>query len=395
MSGDSGKSLILLSHDKSIEYDSKQVFIDGQPEQDLKNKKPGDYAREVAREYYKKHFSAHFENFIVLTGAGSSVDIGKGTNKGKTRSGLWDSVKSEVTEGTLKELCEKIKYDYPSQGCGDIEAILSKAEKAKEYVEGIDGTVKKIKDEIKKVCSLKIPSASPHQLFMQKITKRKLRDPRVKIFTLNYDTLFEQVAQNGFTVLDGFSYSMPRVFNGAYFDYDFVIRENSRIEKEENYVLRVIHIYKLHGSLDWDKQDDEIVKADESKVKDPLIVYPNDEKYEVSYAQPFFEMMLRFQQALRKENVMLLVIGFSFYDKHISAVIKEALKTNTSFRMVVVTKNISDVTDFGEFKEGISRGNLVLIDETFKDFADQYPFPKVYDSDSLGLDMGNIDKNEK
>ena len=54
------------------------------------------------------------------------------------------------------------------------------------------------------------------------------------------------------------------------------------------------------------------------------MIYPKDSKYESSYEQPFFEMMARFQQSLRKENVMLVCIGFSFNDKHIVTVIQEA-----------------------------------------------------------------------
>lgn len=384
MSKVNGRKLILLTYDKSIEYDNSKVFIDGQEDQNLGSAVAEEYAYEKTREYYKRFFSTHSENFIVLTGAGSSVGIGRNGKKGKTRAELWESVKNTVAEKSLKELCGKIKYDYPDgTDAGDIEAILSKAEKAKEYVADITDVVKKIKDHIKTVCSLKIPDAAPHQLFIQKITSRKLRDPRVKIFTLNYDTLFEQAARDGVIVIDGFSYENPRSFNGVNFDYDFVIRENSRIEREENYVPRVVHIYKLHGSLDWERKDTEIIKTKEEEVKDPLIIYPNYEKYEVSYEQPFFEMMLRFQQVLRRENVTLLVIGFSFYDKHITAIVKEALKTNPNFRMVIITKDLSQITGFEEFRVNIRGGNLVMIDETFEEFVKHYPFPQVYQSDLL------------
>lgn len=388
MNNEIKKEIILLSHDKTIEYDDSEVLIDGKKIQDLGGHTSTEYAYEKAREWYKKYFSSHFENLIILTGAGSSIGIGKDKKKGKTREGLWVSIKSKVGEEKLKKLCEEIKYTYPQNGSGDIEAILSKAEKAKEYREGITDIIVEIKKQIKDECSLVLPDDAPHQLFIQKITSRKLRDPRIKLFTLNYDTLFEQAAdKNGFALIDGFSYANPRSFNGIYFDYDFVIRENSRIEKEENYVPRVIHLYKLHGSLDWKKQDDGIVKAKESEIDDPLIIYPNDDKYEVTYQQPFFEMMLRFQQALRRDNVMLLVIGFSFYDKHITAILNEALKTNPSFRMVVVTKNLSSVIDFNGLKGNIPRANLLLIDETFEDFTKNLPFPGIYQSDFLKQEM--------
>lgn len=390
MSSINGRNVILMSHNKLIEFNENEVFVDNRKVDELNGVTAKEYAYVEARKYYANFFSTHFENLVLLAGAGCSASIGKGSKKGKTREELWNSVKKETTDDALKKLCEKIKYDYPKTGYGDIEAILSKAEKAKDYKLGISRIIEKIKKHIVNVCSLELPDGAPHQTFIQKVTSRKLRDPRVKIFTLNYDSLFEQAAKSGFTVIDGFSYANPRSFNGVYFDYDFVIRENSRIEKEENYVARVIHIYKLHGSLDWEKQGDKIIKANEADVKDPLIIYPNFEKYEVSYAQPFFEMMLRFQETLRKENVMLLVLGFGFYDKHITAIIKEALTTNPSFRMAVVTKNLTRIIDFENLKNSVSRGNLILIDDTFEEFSKAYPYPKIYQSDFLKVDLKNV-----
>lgn len=52
---------------------------------------------------------------------------------------------------------------------------------------------------------------------------------RAKIFTLNYDLLFEQAAaKGGYVVIDGFSFSMPRTFSGVYFDYDIVVRNRTK-----------------------------------------------------------------------------------------------------------------------------------------------------------------------
>ena len=386
---------ILISHDVCISYNESEVIISNNKVDDLKGKTKEVYAKDETRSYYKKFLSSHFENLMILTGAGSSVGIGKGSKKGKTREDLWNGVKEQVKEKKLKELCKKIKYTYPENGYGDIEAILSKAEKAREYVSGIEDLIQKIKDKIKEDCCLELSDSSPHELFLNKITSRKLRDPRVKIFTLNYDTLFEQAANNGITIIDGFSYGNPRSFNGTYFDYDFVIRENSRIEREENYIPRVMHMYKLHGSLDWEKKNEEIIKSREQDVKDPLIIYPNYEKYEVSYVQPFFEMMLRFQQALRRKNVLLLVIGFSFYDKHITAVIKEALATNTSLRMLVVTKDMPDIENIEEFKSATQNGNVILASDTFEEFAKHYPIPQIYQSDFLQSTIGDKDKEDE
>ena len=160
-----------------------------------------------------------------------------------------------------------------------------------------------------------------------------------KTFTLNYDTLFEQAARKGnYTIIDGFSFSIPRIFSGRHFDYDIVIRDGSRIKNEDNFVPRVFHLYKPHGSVDWEKRGNNVYqnRAEEISVENSLMIFPQENKYEHSYEQPFFEMMTRFQAALRMKNTTLVVIGFSFGDKHILSMINEALEQNPSFQLIIV-----------------------------------------------------------
>ena len=121
----------------------------------------------------------------------------------------------------------------------------------------------------------------------------------------------------------------------------------------------------------------------------PLIIYPASSKYESSYEQPYFEMMSRFQQALRKENVLLIVIGFGFQDKHIQNVILEAVNQNPSFQLVIVNYNSDgginrdDLKDFfGDSNNPKSiKRNVTIIFDSFKDFTNNYPENKTYSED--------------
>ena len=123
--------------------------------------------------------------------------------------------------------------------------------------------------------------------------------------------MFEQSAcESNFVVIDGFSFSQPRIFSGRNYDYDIVSRNQSRVKEEDNFIQKVFHLYKLHGSVNWEKQDNKIIQKEEPD--EPLMIYPHQSKYESSYEQPYFEMMSRFQSNLRKENVFLITIGFSF-----------------------------------------------------------------------------------
>ncbi len=363
------------------------------------------YAIATKRKMYEQFLNYQFENLSILTGAGSSVGIGE-TNKGRLLSHLWEDVDAEITTPILTKFCNLVKYnDKEDDGSyvKNLEKLLSMASIAKEYVvdnpEGddppmnIDGMINRIENIIKEKCTIKLPDDSPHKDFLDKITKRKVTAPRVKVFTLNYDTLFEQAARkSNYTIIDGFSFSVPRTFSGRNFDYDIVSRNSSRVKEEDNFIQKVFHLYKPHGSIDWEKNDNSICQKENAT--NPLMIYPKDSKYESSYDQPYFEMMSRFQQSLRSENILLICIGFSFNDKHIVTAIIEALEQNPSFQLVVVNKGIDDYSkNFQPFFKAAEKYNsIALIDEEFKDFTKYYPDLKSYNhSDDKKIIVANND----
>lgn len=370
---------ILISFDKTISYSDDAVKVNDKTITDFEGSEPQEYAKQAMRDYYKGILSSHFENLIILTGSGSSVGIGI-DKKGQTMKGLWNCVIQEFGFEVIKEFCEAVRFKEISKEYADLEALLSQANTAKNFIndkETMVNMIEAIQKNIRINCTLKLPSGSPHEKLLDKTTARKLKYPRMKLFTLNYDTLFEQAAsKNGYIVIDGFSFTYPRRFNGKHFDYDVVIRENSRIKNEENYAQRVFHLYKPHGSLDWEREDDYIKKSENAE--NPVMIYPKNTKYESSYEQPFFEMMSRFQQAVRQPNTFLITIGFSFYDKHISSMIFEALNINPSFRLMVINPDV-DKENFIQLKEKAKNGNNVfLVSEKFDEFVNYYPYPEIY-----------------
>ena len=250
--------------------------------------------------------------------------------------------------------------------------------------------------KISDACRLSLGYNTHHQDFIQKLTARKPSEPRIQLYTTNYDTLFEQAAQKmNYTIIDGFSFSYPRQFNGSNFDYDVVYRERTRIRNEESFVPNVIQIFKLHGSVDWERKGNTIYQKESTD--SPCIIYPASEKYESSYEQPYFEMMSHFQSTLRKEGTLLVVVGFGFKDKHIQNIIKEAVLQNPNFHLLVVcygmTKSNQDdkkeemvesgithelVPDFVT-ESGVITQNVTVIFFKFEDFVDNYPYNNSYD----------------
>lgn len=169
-------------------------------------------------------------------------------------------------------------------------------------------------------------------------------------------------------------------------DYDLVIRERTRIKDEDSFIPKLFHLYKLHGSIEWRIKDQEIFQENvdfqynekeltEIEVDGKLMVFPSSNKYESSYETPYFEMMSRFQQVLRQENTLLITMGFSFLDKHISNVIEETLKQNPSLNLIVVDPSIAK--DRQNWKKLFTYTEIdnrtTLINDFFEKFAINYP----------------------
>ena len=382
-----GKKEILIRRDQTITFDTEGLYCNG----NKVSKEEGDQRsidKRVQAEkqgFYNVLFRQPFKHIVVLAAAGTSLD--NGSNKGKTRDGLW-----KEGEEAIENLC-KILWTSETEKSKrikdekDIEALLSHVLLVEKADEEKALKLKPLREQLEKIirdaCKLILDAENgPHKDFLDKITARKASEPRVQLFTTNYDTLFEQAAQEGgYAVIDGFSFTSPRTFSGRYFDYDIVQRERTRLKDEESFVSKVFHLYKMHGSLTWERTKQGTIKQVDA-TEAPLIVYPASDKYESSYEQPYFEMMSRFQQALRKENTLLIVLGFGFRDKHIQNVILEAVNQNPSFQLVIVNYNGGGTINREELKEyfddAVVKRKVSIIFDTFKGFTDSLPENKTY-----------------
>jgi len=393
---------------KTISFDDTQWYINEKPqtitgEINLQRMRQlaADEAYKVAAEEISL-YAAHFKNVAVLSAAGTSME--NGAHNGKTRKELWD-LNSNVIDAIKTKLCSedgqlktKCLQAIKDENIEEFLSLLILYEKLHGDLkdENNESLRNNLESNIVEACTLELDAANcHHQDFIRKLTSRKPSDPRVQLFTTNYDTLFEQAAQRmNYTIIDGFSFFQPRVFNGGNFDRDIVFRERTRIKQEESFVPNVIQLFKLHGSIDWEKQcDGKILQV--SKTNKPCIIYPAAEKYESSYEQPYFEMMSHFQSTLRKEGTLLIVVGFGFQDKHIQNAIKEAVLQNPNFHLLIVcygtysskgadgeNVEIEGITDklIPGFTndDGSVYQNVSVLFSKFKAFAEYYPINSSY-----------------
>ena len=343
-------------------------------------------ALELSQDYYIKSLEklVSAEKLLVLTGAGSSKD--DELFGGKLMSELWRIISFlNIENFNFESFLDKLNISQDIKDKFDLEMILSKAKLYLEFKtdDCLSNHVKIIEETILKECSFSLKDKSIHLDFIKKLTSRKSKQNRLKIFTTNYDKAFEEAgAEGGYVIIDGFSFTQPRKFSGKYFDYDIVIRENSRTSSTENFANNVFHLYKLHGSVNWEKKDNDIIQID-SPAK-AMMIYPNSNKYESSYEQPYFEMMSRFQSELRKNGTSTLIcIGFSFADKHIFTMTNEALNQNPSLNLVIIEPFINPAVNenFEKLFELSKRSSQVLIiGEFFKDFVSNLPFSQYLNS---------------
>jgi len=294
------------------------------------------------------------QNLVILTGLGTSMCVMDGNNppkpKAPTMSNLWMRVSDKYNSNTKKKNWEKLlnSVKHPS-GSQNIEELLSECKIAEAFFS--DNELTKIRSfidlaekEIREAVNFldNSDSLAVHNVFLQRIARRSAGKGRAKIFTTNYDLCFERAAKDGrFVVIDGFSPTLPPTFDPVYFSYDIVRRGND--SDASAFIPNVFHLYKLHGSIEWERRGSDIEKK--YNTDKPLLIYPRSSKYEQAFSQPYFEMMSALQSALREPNTGLLVIGFGFNDNHISEPVLSAIRSNLGLKVVIVDPFLINVND--------------------------------------------------
>lgn len=299
-------------------------------------------SREILSDILLK--SLQLPNLSLFAGSGTSLaEVG-----GPSMWNLWqrsmlidpNATKDDLTFNQLKPDAETtaktVKYTETENP--NIEHFLSQCDSYLSFNEDskIENFINSVKKIIVNECSSFISregsDLSAYEILLQKLARRRVRDPRLKIFTTNYDMCFETAASNlGLMVVDGFSYTRIRKFNGRYFNYDVVRRD---LDSNE-YVEGIFQLYKLHGSVSWERKDKDIIESNGFLPQDAVLIYPAKGKYQQAFIQPHLELLSRFLESLRQPNSCLLIAGFGFNDDHLSEPIISAVKSNPGLKLII------------------------------------------------------------
>lgn len=287
-------------------------------------------------------------------------------------------MRSRPGGGDFEEIIQRVGYQTDA-GAENIEHLLSRCQLSHELSPDklVGAFIARVEKLIVTRCDFVngARGLDAHEVFLRKVARRSTRLPRMKLFTTNYDLCIEVAASRArFIVVDGFSHTSPQEFDGTHFGYDFVRRD---IDREiPNYIPNVFQLLKVHGSIDWEEQRGRIVRT--ARPARPHIIYPGHSKFELSYDQPFLEMMSRFQAALRQPSTGALIIGFGFNDHHLNQPLLAAIRSNVSLKAVVIDpflKNRTDNQPLAEMQALIHSGDLrlSLVECRFESFVQLLP----------------------
>jgi len=261
----------------------------------LNNFKKCEHLKETKKEVLEDYFRVNIEDILsvlyqilYLKMDSNSIVINYGKVKNISHNDIADCIK------ILKELCTKeckVEYD-----------LITHKQFIKKWIEGTS---------------------------------------KVDIFTTNWDLVVEHTSDSllieddiELRCIDGFKGTYIKIYDQT--TYDDVIKTKMK-------AMKIINLYKLHGSIDWRKQGEEIIKS-ESSDNEEVLIYPTPLKFKEVLGAPYMELLRRFSNTIEDETCnYLLIIGYSFADSHINNIVKNATK-RSDFNVFVVNPFL-DETD--------------------------------------------------
>lgn len=330
------------------------------------------------------------ENLVVLTAAGSSRSSG-GKLMNDLEQGVLETVKliPSLSASAISIIDDRLKpaeNGQPKLGFEDwLSYLVNAAHVASDSLSPISGVVwkcevapssKELADLVDKIgkailieCALEIKEASsagdgtpsPHLSFLAKLVARDSNLGRAHLFTLNYDTIFEQALELlGIQYFDGFTGRADARFDPSVYGLD-VYWPGEISEGRVRRFDKFLHLYKLHGSIHWRVKDGELrarhpdlssisryrdlapdkraIELDKmAKFLPSVGILPTANKFAQTLTMPFSHLFRSFQIRLSAPQTFLLVLGYGFGDDHVTRIIETALM-NPSLVMLVVEPN--------------------------------------------------------
>jgi hypothetical protein len=327
----------------------------------------------------REHLSSllQVKNLVVLLGSGASFHLGSPKTRDLTNEQVLELIKDAGGEPTSAD--EGLLATINPTDSGDLERLLNGLQLAASLAaqagqdavtlgssgaaksfpkDQVDGLRQRINRALAEACRLPKDSkpitppfdADPfraHRTFLSRIVRsRRANLPRPRVFTTNYDLLIERALDElGYPYIDGFSGTVDRRLNLAFYGLDF-----HRVETTTQSVLAraegAVYLHKVHGSLNWRSSVDrdrltgleslEVRQSSDSGDDDDLVlIYPTSAKESDTLAYPYSDLLRLLGDAVQQEDTAVIVAGYGFADAHINRLVLRSLATNSALNVFV------------------------------------------------------------
>lgn len=156
--------------------------------------------------------------------------------------------------------------------------------------------------------------------------------PELNIITTNYDRLAEYACEK------------RNIYHFTGFSTGFL---RTKVLEDPINIKRRVNILKVHGSLDWFRNSDNLLigLSNTSIIPKnfiPEIVTPGNEKYKKTYQEPYRTIIQKADSAL-ENNDSYLCIGYGFNDEHIQTKLVNKCVNNNS-TLLILTRTLTEAT---------------------------------------------------
>jgi len=240
--------------------------------------------------------------------------------------------------------------------------------------------------------------------FLMSFASRTASRDRLHIFTTNYDRLIERGCDHaGLRIIDRFVGALEPEFRSSRLHVDMHYMPPG-VRGEPRHLEGVVHLTKLHGSLDWRYEKPRLFRtglpfgADAGhpaipvSPRDSVMIYPNAVKDVETASYPYADLFRDFSSSICQPNHVLVTYGYGFGDDHVNRVISDML-TIPSTHLVILAWSEPPHDRIASFIERVGRPQqlTLLLGKHFGDFQqlieNYLPKPAI---DPLTIRMGEL-----
>ncbi len=216
------------------------------------------------------------------------------------------------------------------------------------FIKGVLATERSISDGINNEPDGGGPSTREILIsFIMSFASRTASRERLHIFTTNYDRLIERGCDYaGLRIIDRFTGALEPEFRSSRLHVDMHYMPPG-IRGEPRHLEGVIHLTKLHGSLDWRYDKSRLYRtglpfgadakhpAIPESPRSSVMIYPNAAKDVETVTYPYADLFRDFSSSICQPNNVLVTYGYGFGDDHINRIIADML-TIPSTHLVIL-----------------------------------------------------------